>query len=77
MSDVELPDQMAEAIRRQRERWQASAGMDRKGWSDQQWINDAWRLFHEPNGAITSLVNGHVDRMLKRLYELKQVVGDE
>lgn len=56
--------QMAEAAQRQMERRRASYSIDRKGWTRQQWIEDADRLMNEVDGAITSLVNGHIMHLL-------------
>ncbi len=60
-------DQAAAATRRQMQRSQESMRVDRRGWTDAQWVMDAQRLMDEPDGAITSLVNGHVDAMLRLL----------
>ena len=69
-----LPDDMAEAIARQRERYLASTRINRNGWTDDQWIEDADRLMNELDGAITSLVNGHVMALLRRVAEER--IGD-
>ena len=57
--------QMADAMRRQRDRALKSMRVDRKGWTDAQWVKDAHRLMNEPDGAVTSLVNGHIHAMLR------------
>ncbi len=57
--------QMADAMRRQRAQAVKSSRVDRKGWTDTQWIKDAHDLMHEPDGAVTSLVNGHINAMLR------------
>ena len=57
-------DQMAEVVQRQMQRAQASHSINRQGWTQQQWIEDADRLMNEKDGAITSLVNGHVMHLL-------------
>lgn len=71
-----MNDQMDEAIARQRERYLASTIIDRRGWTDRQWIDDARRLMNEPDGAITSLVNGHVMALL-RAVDSKAIRDDE
>jgi hypothetical protein len=58
-------DQLAEVVKRQQDRMMASGRVDRAGWTDAQWIEDARRLMNEPDGAITSLVNGHVMALLR------------
>jgi hypothetical protein len=58
-------DQLAEAVKRQQDRMVASGRVDRAGWTDMRWIEDARRLMNEPDGAITSLVNGHVMALLR------------
>ncbi len=60
-----MTDQMAEAVRRQMQRSRESMLVDRQGWTDAQWVLDAQRLMDGPDGAITSLVNGHVMAMLR------------
>ena len=47
------------------DRRQESMKIDRTGWTDDQWADDAERLMNEPDGAITSLVNGHVSALLR------------
>lgn len=67
---TELPaawQQMAAARQRQQQRVTDSHRMDRRGWTRQQWINDARRLFHEQDGSVLSLLNGHVSAMLAEL----------
>lgn len=63
----ELADQLAEAAARQAAAYHRSMTTDRDGWTDADWINDADRLMNEPDGAITSLVNGHAVRLLREL----------
>jgi len=38
--------------------------VDRRGWTDRQWIADADRLMGDLNGSVLSLVNGHVLALL-------------
>ncbi len=60
-----MNDQMADAMRRQLEQARKSSRVDRKGWTDSQWVKDAHDLMHDPDGAVTSLSNGHVNAMLR------------
>ncbi len=60
-------DQLGDAVRRQMERSSASMRVNRRGWTDKQWVEDARRLMDEPDGAVTSLLNGHVTAMLRML----------
>lgn len=72
-----MNDQMAEAVRRQRQRSRESMMVDRRGWTDAQWVMDAQRLMDEPDGAITSLVNGHVMAMLRIIRQVEPAaIGD-
>ena len=72
-----MSDQMAEAVRRQMHRSRESMKVDRRGWTDAQWVMDAQRLMDEPDGAITSLVNGHVDAMLRIIRQVEPAaIGD-
>lgn len=59
-----MSDQMAEAMRGQYAAAVRSGYVNRTGWTQEQWIEDADRLMNEPFGAITSLVNGHVMALL-------------
>lgn len=68
--------QMVEAIDRQIERAKASHGIGRSGWTDAQWVADAERLMNEPDGAITSLLNGHVMALLRTVKSLREVIRD-
>lgn len=70
-----MSDQTAEVMRRQLARSRESMLIDRRGWTDAQWVTDAQRLMDEPDGAITSLVNGHVDAMLRIIREGRDI-GD-
>ena len=56
---------MGDAIRRQVAHGVRSRSVDRAGWSDQQWADDAKELMAGADGAITSLVNGHVLALLR------------
>ena len=58
-------DQMVDAMRRQREKAQKSMRVDRKGWTDTQWVLDARELMNDVDGAVTSLSNGHINAMLR------------
>ena len=58
-------ERMAELQSSQRDRAAASMRVDRKGWTADQWMADADRLFNEEDGAVTSLVNGHVTHLLR------------
>lgn len=60
-----LDEQMHEVLSRQRDRAIAARYIDRRGWTDEQWADDAARLMYEEYGAITSLVNGHVLALLR------------
>ena len=61
----EEDDQMADAMRRQREQARKSMEVDRAGWTDTQWVLDARELMNDVDGAVTSLSNGHVNAMLR------------
>lgn len=59
--------EFSEAIGRQMDARARSMQVDRKGWTRQQWVDDARRLMDEVDGAVTSLVNGHVMALLDAL----------
>lgn len=60
-------NEMAEAVMRQMGRCAESMRVDRRDWTTAQWVEDARRLMDEPDGAVTSLVNGHVTRLFAAL----------
>ena len=57
--------QFEDAVARQMKRSRESMLVDRSGWTDEQWMEDAEKLMNELDGAITSLVNGHVMAVLR------------
>lgn len=60
-----MSDQMTWAMMRQADAARRSGRIDRRGWSDDQWIADARRLMDELDGAVTSLLNGHILALLR------------
>lgn len=79
---TELDNQMVEALKRQASKSRDSMRVDRRDWTPAQWCDDAKRLMHEEDGAITSLVNGHAtyliserDRLCDEVIALQEVVG--
>ncbi len=66
-----MSDQWGEVLARQRDHVNASHRVDRRGWTDQQWIDDARRLMDDIDGSVLDLVNGHVMKLLERLDELE------
>src|SRR3990172_11524394 len=59
--------EMGEAVRRPIEHVEGSHGVDRGGWTEQQWIDDAMSIFDDPAGSDRDLLNGHVIAMLSQL----------
>lgn len=68
-ADLMHSAQMRDALQRQLEQRVESQHVDRTGWTRQQWIDDARALMNHPDGAITSLVNGHVMALLDEAQE--------
>lgn len=62
-----LDDQMVDAVRRQREHVATSHCVDRRGWTRQQWADDARRQFGDLDGSVQDLLNGHISAMLAEL----------
>lgn len=44
--------------------------IDRKGWTKNQWADDAERIMEHIDGSITALVNGHALGLIARVREL-------
>lgn len=57
-------DQMTLAVRAMAHHAGESSRVDRTGWTEAQWIEDADRLMGDLDGSIMSLVNGHVMALL-------------
>lgn len=70
-------DQMSEAVKNQFTHVASSLKVDRRGWTEDQWIEDAKRLMNDLEGSVLSLVNGHVSHMIERLNRLETVKLDE
>ncbi len=57
--------QMSTALHRMAQHRGESMRIDRRGWTDEQWVEDARRLMDDLDGSISSLVNGHVLALLR------------
>lgn len=66
-----MNDDLAKALRRQFDHARDSRTVDRAGWTAKQWADDATRLMGDIDGAITSLVNGHVSGLIRELARLR------
>lgn len=66
---------MAQALSRQMAERAASLAVDRRDWTHEQWVEDAERLMDAADGAVTSLVNGHVMALLTEATRNKQSAG--
>lgn len=69
LDDIRAERKKADARTRQFDAMRRSLAVDRRGWTRQQWIDDARALMDDPDGAVTSLVNGHVMAMLDEVDE--------
>lgn len=67
-----LDDQMTDAVRHMAELADQTQQVDRRGWTDQQWIADARQIMNEPHGSVLSLLNGHILAILRQLTALEQ-----
>jgi hypothetical protein len=72
MSSESLDQQLREATYRQMAHVNKSMRVDRRGWTQQQWIDDARSLFNDPHGSVLSLVNGHVVALLSEIDRLSK-----
>lgn len=68
MDIEEAGNQMGEAIRNMARHAAESEYVDRRGWTNQQWIDDARKLMNDIEGSIMSLKNGHVMALIN-FYE--------
>lgn len=49
----------------------ASMHVDRTGWTRKQWIDDAKKLFYDPDGSVLDFVNGHITALFAELDDLQ------
>ena len=68
-----MNDQMRDAVTRQIEQQFKAQRVCRTGWTRQQWVDDARTLMDHIDGAVTSLVNGHVLALLDEAAALDRV----
>lgn len=47
-------------------------GVDRRGWTDAQWLEEARSIFYDAFGGAGDLLNGHISAMWKQLTTTKQ-----
>jgi hypothetical protein len=45
--------------------------VDRTGWTRKQWIDDAKKLFYDPDGSVLDFVNGHITALFAELDDLQ------
>lgn len=53
----------------------ASHEIDRRYWTQGQWVDDAERLMDDLDGSVRSLTNGHVMAMLAEIRHLRTVLA--
>ncbi len=73
---VPVSEELSQALARQRAASERSWDMDRTGWTRSQWVEDARRLMDELDGAVTSLLNGHVLALLDEIDSLRAAKED-
>lgn len=61
--------QMREALENMLAHRMKAQGVDRTGWTQEQWIADAQGLMDDLHGSVQSLVNGHVMALLAEVEE--------
>lgn len=66
--------ELAQAVRRQMDQADQSADVDRTGWTHDQWVADARTRFNHIDGAVTSLVNGHIEALLDEIDQLQEAL---
>lgn len=59
-----LDGQMSEALRNMAAHRAASHALDRRGWTNKQWADDAKQLMSDLDGSVSSLLNGHVTGLI-------------
>ncbi len=62
----------SEAYRSQMEHIEASMRVNRSGWSDDEWVDNARKLMNDIDGSVLDLVNGHVTAMLRKIDALEK-----
>lgn len=68
-----VSSEMADAIARQMAHAKASHQVDRRGWTDEQWIEDAIRLMGDLEGSVLDLLNGHVMALIKAVEAARKI----
>lgn len=63
MSEIGDAFRRTEAIGRER--------VNRNGWTKEQWAADAERIMQHPDGAVSALLNGHVNALLWTIRNLR------
>lgn len=60
-------------VKAQQEHIAAAHAVDRRGWTDDQWVADADLLFNHADGSVQDLNNGHVRALLDKVKELREL----
>jgi hypothetical protein len=67
--------QAIQAYRKQMEHIHQSVNTDRTGWTLRQWTNDAHQQFHDLDGTVLSMVNGHITALFREIDLLEHALS--
>lgn len=51
--------------------------MDRTGWTQEQWVQDAFEIMADEDGSSISLMNRHVRALLSEILDLRGQQADK
>jgi hypothetical protein len=68
--------EMSNAIRNQSDHVTRSSRVDRRGWTRQQWVDDARQQMGHSDGSVLALVNGHPTHLLQEIDVLRAALTE-
>lgn len=69
-------DGLAEAIEASVRMAETAARVNRTGWTDEAWIDDAKEIMGHIDGSVASLLNGHISAMFRQLKAQQERIND-
>lgn len=71
--EVDIDALMGQALRAQGHHVRESHAINRRGWTQDQWVEDAQRLMNDPDGSVLALLNGHATALIAAARERDQL----